>query len=134
MGTRKTYALFTISQDNKIDEIYDCGKYWSLMAISNERRLRRSTYEVSRYDQRSNRTETFFNSCWRVSSPSQTIWNHEKPISTEIERMAFVVIVGCSPYSVLPFSGRIDYGTVFLNLYPFRIENQLFGSCLYISR
>jgi hypothetical protein len=27
MGTRKTYALFTISQDNKIDEIYDCGKY-----------------------------------------------------------------------------------------------------------
>jgi hypothetical protein len=26
MGTRKTYALFTISQDNKIDEIYDCGK------------------------------------------------------------------------------------------------------------
>ncbi len=30
MGTRKTYALFTISQDNKIDEIYDCGKYLSL--------------------------------------------------------------------------------------------------------
>ena len=27
MGTRKTYALFTISQENKIDEIYDCGKY-----------------------------------------------------------------------------------------------------------
>ncbi|CAF3839589.1 unnamed protein product [Adineta steineri] len=25
MGTRKTYALFTISQDNKIDEIYDCA-------------------------------------------------------------------------------------------------------------
>jgi autophagy-related protein 18 len=31
MGTRKTYALFTISQDNKIDEIYDCGKdFWNL--------------------------------------------------------------------------------------------------------
>ncbi len=30
MGTRKTYALFTISQDNKIDEIYDCGKDLSL--------------------------------------------------------------------------------------------------------
>jgi autophagy-related protein 18 len=29
MGTRKTYALFTISQDNKIDEIYDCGKNFS---------------------------------------------------------------------------------------------------------
>lgn len=27
MGTRKTYALFTINQDNKIDEIYDCGKF-----------------------------------------------------------------------------------------------------------
>jgi len=27
MGTRKTYALFTIGQDNKIDEIYDCGKF-----------------------------------------------------------------------------------------------------------
>ncbi|CAF1024302.1 unnamed protein product [Rotaria sordida] len=25
MGTRKTYALFTISPDNKIDEIYDCA-------------------------------------------------------------------------------------------------------------
>ncbi|CAF3298561.1 unnamed protein product [Rotaria socialis] len=25
MGTRKTYALFTINQDNKIDEIYDCA-------------------------------------------------------------------------------------------------------------
>ncbi|CAF4432778.1 unnamed protein product, partial [Rotaria magnacalcarata] len=25
MGTRKTYALYTINQDNKIDEIYDCA-------------------------------------------------------------------------------------------------------------
>jgi len=25
MGTRKTYALFSISQENKIDEIYDCA-------------------------------------------------------------------------------------------------------------
>jgi hypothetical protein len=26
MGTLKTYSLFTISQENKFDEIYDCGK------------------------------------------------------------------------------------------------------------
>ncbi len=26
MGTIKTYSLFTINQDNKIDETHDCGK------------------------------------------------------------------------------------------------------------
>jgi hypothetical protein len=26
MGTVKTYALFTIKQDNNIDETHDCGK------------------------------------------------------------------------------------------------------------
>jgi hypothetical protein len=26
MGTVKTYALFTINQDNKIDENHECGK------------------------------------------------------------------------------------------------------------
>jgi hypothetical protein len=27
MGTVKSYSLFTINQDNKAEEIHDCGKY-----------------------------------------------------------------------------------------------------------
>jgi hypothetical protein len=27
MGTVKTYSLFTINQDNNIDEIHNCGKH-----------------------------------------------------------------------------------------------------------
>jgi autophagy-related protein 18 len=45
MGTRKTYALFTISQDNKIDEIYDCGK--NIKTYSNDESI---VYFLLAYD------------------------------------------------------------------------------------
>jgi hypothetical protein len=33
MGTLKTYAIFTINQDNNIDEIHNCGKHDFLLKI-----------------------------------------------------------------------------------------------------